>query len=264
MKALAACLLLGAAIATAGEARRIASYSPAATRILVDLGRADRLAGTTRWCELPPGHPAERICDAFAPELERLVALRPDLVILPRLANPLLAERLRAAGMRVEVLAAESPDSPAADIRLLGDLTNAKARASELASARHLLRPPSGRRVLIIWDGVLAGPDSYLSWVIRAAGGRPSPTQGLWPEWDAEAVALTNPDIVLYIHEAGPALPQASKARTEEWRSIPGLRSTSCSTKGYIFEMRAGSDWLPASGLPKAAQQLAELLDRHK
>lgn len=264
MNPLAACLLLGVSAAAADEARRIASYSPAATRILVDLGRADRLAGATRWCELPPGHSAARICDAFEPELERLATLRPDLIVLPRLANPLLAERLRAAGMRVTVLAAESPDSPAADIRLLGDLTDAGERAAELTTARHLLRPPSGRRVLIIWDGVLAGPESYLSWVIRAAGARPSPTHGLWPEWDAEAVALTNPDLVLYLHDAGPALPRPSKARTEEWRNLPGLRSTACSAKGYIFEMRAGSDWLPASGLPRAAQQLAELLDSHK
>jgi len=264
MSRLVACLLLAAALAGAGEARRIASYSPAATRILVDLGRADRLAAATRWCELPAGHPAARICDAFEPELERLVALRPELVVLPRLANPLLADRLRAAGMRVEVLAEESPVSPAADIRLLGDLADARDRATELTTARHPIRAPSERRVLIIWDGVLAGPDSYLSWVIRAAGARPSPTRGRWPEWDAEAVALTNPDLVLYLHDAASTLPRPSRARIEEWRKVPGLSSTACASKGYIFEMRAGSDWLPASGLPKAAQRLAELLDEHK
>lgn len=263
MERLVACLLLATASAAAAGPGRIASFSPAATRILVDLGRAESLVATTRWCELPADHPATRICDAFEPDLEALARQRPDLIVLPRLANPLLAERLRAARLRVEVLSAESPGSPAEDIRQLGKLTGAEGRAEELLSARHPLRSPTGRRVLIVWDGVVAGPESYLAWVIVAAGGRPSPTQGRWPEWNAEAIAHTNPDLVLYLRENGPSNPQPSPSRIEEWRRRPGLRSTNCSSNGYIFELRAGSDWLPASGLPKAAQQLADLMERH-
>jgi len=264
MSRLLAWLLLGASAALADEAARIASFSPAATRILVDLGRADRLVAATRWCELSPDTAPPRICDAFEPELERLAGRRPDVVILPRLANPLLAERLRAAGMRVAVLAAESPESPSADIRLLGELAGARMAATAWTARRQVLRPPSGRRVLLIWDGVLAGPESYLSWVIRAAGATPSPSQGRWPEWDAESVALTNPDLVLYLHEGGPSTPRPSKVRIEEWKNRPSLRSTTCCSKGYIFELRPNSDWLPATGLPKAAQLLADLLDKHK
>lgn len=259
-----ACLLLAIVTAPADETLRIASYAPAATRILVDLGQAERLVATTRWCELPPGHPAPRICDAFEPELERLAASRPGLVILPRLANPLLAERLRAAGLRAEILSEESPDSPAQDVRRLGELTGAKARAAGLNGARRAIRPAGERRVLIVWGEVVAGPDCYLSWVIRAAGAAPSPTQGRWPPWDAEAIALTNPDLVLYLHDGGPASPQPSTTKIEEWRKRPGLRSTNCCSKGYIFELRPDSAWLPASGLPKAASQLADLLDKHK
>jgi ABC-type Fe3+-hydroxamate transport system substrate-binding protein len=261
MRRLIACLALGTLAVAAGEPARIASFSPAATRILVDLGRAERLVATTRWCEVPPGGAAARICDAFEPDLEGLARERPDLVVLPRLANPLLSERIRSAGLRVEVLSAESPDSPAEDIRRLGELTGAEGRAAELLAARHPLRPPSQRRVLIVWDGVVAGPESYLAWVIRAAGARPSPTLGRWPEWDAEAIALTNPDLVLYLRTDGPPAPRASKSRIEEWRRRPGLRSTTSCSKGYIFEIQAGSDWLPASGLPKAARQLADLLE---
>lgn len=257
-------LALVALTAAAAEPPSIASFSPAATRILVDLGRADRIAAATRWCELPAGAEAPRLCDAFEPELERLLARRPDAVVVPRLANPLLADRLRAAGLRVVVLAPESPESPAADIRALGELALATAQAEALLAARRSLRPPNGRRVLIIWDNVCAGPDSYLSWVIRAAGAEPAPAKGTWPEWNPEEAALTNPDLVLYLDPSAPSLPQISRARLNEWRTRPGLRATKCATRGYIFEARPGTRWLPASGLPEAASNLARLMEENK
>lgn len=261
MSRLLAILLLVAEGPAAEPPARIASFSPAATRILVDLGQAHRVAAATRWCELPEGAAVPRVCDAFQPEIERLAAARPDTVVVPRLANPLLAERLRSAGMRVHLLSAESPESPAEDIRTLGRLVGAESRARELIAARRPLRPPSERRVLIVWGAVVAGPDSYLAWAVGAAGGRTAPAKGAWIPWDPEAVAITDPDLVLYLNEGGPPEPKPSPRLIEEWKSRPGLRSTTCSSKGYIFEMRPGSDWLPGSGLPGAAATLAKLLD---
>lgn len=264
MRSLLACLLALGQTASAEPPARIASFSPAATRILVDLGKADRVVAATRWCDLPPDSRARRICDAFEPEVERLIGLKPDAVIVPRLANPLLAERLRHAGFRVTLLAEESPDSPAADIRTLGNLTRTESRAAELVAHRRQLRPTDGRRVLVIWDGSVAGPESYVAWVIRAAGGIPAPREGRWSDWDPEAAALTNPDLVLYLREGGPSQPEVSQRWTEEWRVRAGLRITNCSIKGYIFELNPGSAWLPGSGLPEAAHILAELMHRTK
>ena len=259
-----ACLLVSLTWAEGAEPQRIASFSPAATRILCDLGVGDRIVAATRWCEIPEGSAAARSCDAFEPELEALLRLRPDAVIVPRLANPLLAGRLRDAGMRVELLAAESPESPVTDIRSLGALTGKDARASELIAQRVELRQPSKRKVLIVWSGVSAGPNSYLAWVIKAAGAQPVPTRGTWPEWDPESIALNNPDVVLYLETKGPPTPRVSSSRLEEWRSRPGLRTTVSATKGYIFELAPGTRWLPASGLPEAARELSLLLDNCK
>lgn len=261
MTRLLAILLLAAQGAAAEPPGRIASFSPAATRILADLGESGRVVAATRWCELPQGDATPRVCDAFQPEIERLAALRPEAVVVPRLANPLLAERLRSAGMRVHVLAPESPDSPAEDIRMLGELVAAENRASELVSARRPLAPPGQRKVLVVWDGVVAGPGSYLAWVITAAGARPAPAKGTWIPWDPEAVAATNPDLVLYLMEGGPAEPRPSPRLVDDWKSRPGLRTTTCASKGYIYEVRPDSRWLPASGLPAAAGALAKLLE---
>ena len=243
-------------------AERIASLSPAATRMVTDLGAARELVAVTRWCELPADHPARRDADAFEPDLESLAALRPTLVIVPRLANPLLAERLRGLGLRTEVLAPESPDAPARDIARLGALLGRETDATRLLEARRAQEalPRGGRRLLILWDGVMAGSESYLGWVIVNAGCETLPGDRRWPEWDSEVVARYNPELVLYLHAGGPEKPRRDEARLGEWKSTPGLRSTLAASTGCVYELRAGPDWLPASGLPRAAATLRELV----
>ena len=255
-------LLLALSVATgAAAAERVASLSPAGTRIARDLGAGDALVAVTRWCELPEGHPARRDLDAFEPDVERLVAARPTVVLVPRLANPLLAERLRGLGLRTEVLAAESPESPALDIARLGRALGKVAESERLLAERRACEkgPRGERRILVVWDGVMAGEGSYLAWAIEAAGGRAFPGSDRWPEWDSERVARYNPEVVLYLNEAAPGTPTRSEERLREWRSLPGLGATHAAREGCIFHLKPGSDWLPASGLPGAVEVLRGL-----
>jgi len=163
----AVCLL---ALLAQAEPSRIASYSPGATQTLLDLGASSEIVAATRWCPLPRSHPADRRCDAFTPDLEALLQTRPTLVVLPRLANPLWAEKCRGAGLNVLMLHQEGPDSVLKDIRLLGGAVGRKDRAEELAKALEGGGTSPSRRLLIIWDGMMAGPDSYLASPLKKAG----------------------------------------------------------------------------------------------
>lgn len=259
-------ILLGliALCARGGETTpRLASFSPAATRILADLGVADRIVAATRWCELPESHRASRTCDAFEPDLEALRASGAELVIVPRIADPRLAARIRSIGLRTVILAAESPNSPAEDIAALADATGRREAGRTLLAARQVGRgPASAGRVLIIWDGNCAGPASYLAWVIRAAGGEVALEEGAWPQWDIELGARARPDLVLLIRQEGPAEPTVDNEALDRWRGTPGLRATPAARTGSIYHVKSGSDWLPASGLPGAARKLGNLLGK--
>ena len=101
------------------------------TQTLLDLGCAEEIVMATRWCPLPKDHPAARDADVFLPDLERLLKTRPDLVILPRMANPLWAEKCAQAGLRTIVLHAEARNSVRKDIRLLGEATGRGQAASD-------------------------------------------------------------------------------------------------------------------------------------
>ncbi len=242
-------------------AQRIASFSPAATRILVDLGCAEQVVSATRWCDLPKAHSATRTCDAFEPDLEALLKSGATLAILPHLANPLLANRIRSAGIRAIILSEESPESPANDIRILGESTGRINECKRLLAERAELKSETrGKRVLIVWDGVCAGPLSYLSWTIRAAGAEPAPLQGSWPVWDVEEVVRGKPDAVIFLQTDGPEKVELDKINLEKWRSSPGLKSTPAAQTGSIFHLKPNSDWLPASGQPEVAKIIAALI----
>lgn len=256
----ATCLTLGA-----GEPR-IASFSPGATQTLIDLGCSAEIVMATRWCPLPKDHPAARDADVFLPDLERLLRTKPDLVILPRMANPLWAEKCAKAGLRTIVLAPESRDSVVKDFRLLGAATGRMTEAARLAT--ELTRRPAERTktIVIVWDGVMAGPESYLAEPLAASGFKSALGQGSWIKFDWELLAAAKPDAVLWIQNAAADRPiEADLSKAAEMTRLPAIKTLPCVKNQRIYVTNSGSKWLPGSGLLKTRQDLASVysaLDR--
>ena len=252
-----ACLF---ALTAWAEPLRIASYSPGATQTLVDLGCGAEIVAATRWCPLPAAHPAARFCDVFIPDLEALQQVRPSLVVLPRMANPLWAEKCRRAGLRVLVLQPEAPDSLLADIRNLGEATGESARAGELIKTLQSIPAQPPRKLLIIWDGMMAGPESYLAIALRRTGWKSALATGSWVKLDWEALAAARPDAVVWLDtraEDGPLSPSAKKQA--EMQEIPSVRALPCVKNARIYEGLSGSHWLPGSGLLQKLPDLTAL-----
>jgi ABC-type Fe3+-hydroxamate transport system substrate-binding protein len=251
---LTTCLTLGAA------GQRIASYSPGATQTLLDLGCADEIVMATRWCPLPKTHPAARDADVFLPDLERLLKTKPDLVIIPRMANPLWAEKCAQAGLRTIVLHPESRDSVRKDVTLLGKATGRTQAAKEfdILISGGSSAPP--KKIIIVWDGVMAGPDSYLAEPLAYAAFRSGLKQGAWVKFDWELLAAAKPDAVLWIQNAetnGPV--EAHPEKIAEMGRIPAIKDLTCVNKAHVYQAKSGSNWLPGSGLQKILPELGKL-----
>jgi len=254
---LGACLTLGA-----GE-RRIASYSPGATQTLLDLGCSAEIVLATRWCPLPKEHPAGRSADIFLPDLERLLLAKPDLVIIPRMANPLWAEKCAGAGLRTLVLHRESADSVSADITSIGEATGRADQAHRIAG--ELTKRPSRqlRPIIIVWDGVMAGPESYLSEPLAAAGLKSALPKGSWLKFDWELLASSKPEAVLWIQNGpkdGPIHSYSEKI--SEMKRIPSIRNLPCVAKERLYQADNFSNWLPGSGLNKIHEGLKDLREQ--
>ncbi len=102
-------LPLAADAARGGEApgaaipQQIISLGPALTEELILLGAGDKIVGVTTYCVLPADlQKIERVGTVTNFDLERVVALRPDVVLASSLTNRAQVEKLADLGIRVE------------------------------------------------------------------------------------------------------------------------------------------------------------------
>ncbi len=119
-----------------GPAKRIISLSPSLTELMFEAGAGDKLVGVTRYSDHPDA--ARRIPDVGDSshlDLERIVALKPDLVIAWRSGNALSdIEKLEKLGLTVfSTEAARLEDIPRL-LRIVGQLAGTSPRAESVAN----------------------------------------------------------------------------------------------------------------------------------
>ena len=191
-------------------ATRIVSFAPVVTETLFLLGRGDNVVGVTRFCDRPPQAAARDKVGGFVDiSLERVVALKPDLVIaMPSLGQRALLDRLRGLGIPVLVVFADG----FAEVKLmtsgLGDVVRARPAADALnadldlamAALRGKMLTPR-RAAVVVGHAplVVAGPGTFAAEALSIAGlsSAVPPDAPLWPVWSAESLALSGVQVLV-------------------------------------------------------------------
>ena len=185
---------------------RIVSLVPSLTEA-VALSAPGALAGATDWCTHPAGLDVVRVGGTKNPEVERIVALAPDLVIANEEENrePDL-EALRAAG--IDVLVTEVRTLPAAFRELDRVLTacgiTARPRWLDEAEAAWAAEPEPAERpaaVVPIWrrPWMVLGRDTFAGDLLTRLGvdhlyaGHPE----RYPRVPADVLRAAEPDLVV-------------------------------------------------------------------
>ena len=169
----------------AQPARRIVSLAPFITELLFDAGAGARVVGVSRFSDYPDAARALPVIgDAARLDLERIAALRPDLVIAWTSGTPAAATaRLEAMGLRVVVLDPRRLSDIPETLRALGRLAGTSPVADRAARdfdvqverlrARYSRRRPVPAFVEIATQPLLTLNDRHLvSDVLRLCGGR--------------------------------------------------------------------------------------------
>ena len=183
----------GVAVTLRRPPARVVSLAPSLTEIVFFLGKEKILVGVTRFCNYPPAAARlPRVGGVTDPDVERIVAARPDLVLCTLDGNP--RDRVRAleeAGIRCFAV---GPQNLAAVFSLvervgilLGVPGKARAAATELearanrASARGrndaagAAGPGAGPKAVFILSVsplIAAGPGTFLDELLRLSGAR--------------------------------------------------------------------------------------------
>ena len=126
---------LGRLVAINGTPQRIVSLAPSNTEILFALGLGDRVVGVTDWCDYPPeALEKEKVGDYAMPDIEKVAALNPDLV-LAGYGNPIeVVYTLAGLGLTVFGIKTTDLNDLLNDIRRIGEITDKEHEAANLTS----------------------------------------------------------------------------------------------------------------------------------
>ena len=193
-------------------ARRVVSLAPHVTELLFAAGGGARIVGTVNYSDYSAAARAiPRIGDNREVDLERLLALKPDLLVVWRHAESARQlEQLRRLGIPLFFSEprrlADIPDTLQRLGRLLGTEPQAQRRAQQLRTqlaelaARYRQQPPV-RVFYQVWDRPLytLNGRQIVSDAIRLCGGRNifARLPAVAPQVDIEAVLQENPEAIV-------------------------------------------------------------------
>ena len=90
------CLLLTLFLIPPIHALRLVSTSPAATEMIFDLEKGGALVGVSDYCHYPLEAKTKiKIGSALTPNYEKILAIKPDLILLQEVKNSPLKKRLK-------------------------------------------------------------------------------------------------------------------------------------------------------------------------
>lgn len=258
----------GQAIMLPAPARRIASLSPHATELLFAAGAGDRIVATVAHADHPAAARAiPRVGDANRLDLERLIALRPDLAVAWLDGTPERhLDQLRRAGIPVYRDRPRKLDDVAASIERLGHLAGTGASAAQAAGAYRarlgaLRRAQAGRTEVTVFFQVWRNPlltlngDQVIDDALRLCGGRNvfAGEARLVPTVDTESVVRRDPDVIVVTASPGDA-----DEALAPWRRLPALRATA---SGNLLALDSAALARPSPGMLDGVERLCGRLD---
>jgi iron complex transport system substrate-binding protein len=263
---LALLLFLAAAAAYAAPPQRIVSLAPHLTELAFTAGAGERIVATVEYSD----HPAAarripRLGDAFRVDLERLVALRPDAVLVWESGNPATTiERIRELHLPVVAFQTQRLQDVANALREIGRLAGTSEIAERAASGyerriqqlRDEYRDRTPVRVFIEVDDqplYTVNGKQIISEIVELCGGRNvfADLNEFAPAIGIEAVIAANPQAIISTDDTV----ADAAAEWQRWRHIEAVRI------GNVYTLRSDDIARATTRLTVAAESVCRTLD---
>lgn len=255
--------------------RRVVSLVPALTEILFAIGAGPQVVAVSSYDEFPPeAARLPRVGALLDPDGERILALRPDLVLVygSQIEQQAQFER---AGIRTFSYRHGGIGTVLDTIRELGQLTGHPAEAARVArdlqagieAVRARVQGRPRPRVLLVFErqprslrGIYAsGGRGFLHELLEAAGGR-----NVFADIDRESVQPSQetlldraPEVIIEVRARGLVEPGEVRKEQAVWSalsSLPAVRT------GRIHFLSGDYLVIPGPRLARAAETLSRVL----
>jgi iron complex transport system substrate-binding protein len=257
-------VLLGGA-AQADGPRRIVSLLPSITEAVCALDACERLVGVDRYSNWPASIASlPRLGGMDDAQLERIVALRPDLVLAA--PSTRVVDRLRSLGLRVVTLQADNHAEVRQALRQVAQLLDGRPDRAEalwagieadLAQAAQRVPPGwRGRRVYFEVSSTphAAGAASFIGETLSRLGLQNIVDAGMgpFPQLNPEFILRAQPELVM-----AAAQPLAEMPRRPGWQGLKALSARqTCAYAPATYDMLVR----PGPRLGEGARRIADCL----
>jgi iron complex transport system substrate-binding protein len=258
--------LLIAGTVHAAAPQRIVSLAPHLTELAFTAGAGERIVATVEYSNHPAAaRSIPRIGDAFRVDLERLLAVRPDVVLVWDSGTPApTVERIRALNLSVVSFQTHRLEHVALVLREIGRLAGTSEVAERAAadyerSIRELRERYRDRTTVSVFIEVDDRPlytvngRHIMSEIVELCGGRNvfADLNALAPAIGIEAVIAANPQAIISTDDTV----QDAAAVWSRWRHIEAVRT------GNVYTLRSDDIARATTRLTVAAEAVCRTLD---
>ena len=257
----------GRTTSIAKRPERIVSIGASNTEFLFALGAGDRVVGVDDFSDFPAAAKAKEKVGGVKVSVEKVVGLRPDLVLIIKLSDGTI-ERLASAGLPVVVVDPQGLADVYRSAALIGTAVGEDGQklASDLEKRVDAVRERTRGitpkpRVFHEVDAsdpakpFTVGPGSYLSELIGVAGGAniadraPSP----YPQLSLEEVVRADPEVIV-LADADYGVTAEQVAARPGWSGISAVKNKK------VFPISDSLVSRPGPRVAEAAEAYAKLL----
>ena len=259
---------LGRTVSVPATVERAVSLAPNLTEMIFAVGAGDHLVGVTTYCDYPEQAKAiEKIGDTQTPNIERIIALKPQVVFVSTASQlEAFTSSLADQGISVYVTNSTSLDGVFKDLIQIGDLLGhreqAEALVAELKGRVESVKRRTGENanqndtgkhrphvfVQISKEPLFTiGKDSFVTELIDSAGGE-SVTKDVasgYPKLSKETALALRPDVIILSDS------EDNREPNVVFKDSPAVKN------GHVYRIKADIISRPGPRLVDALEQIA-------
>jgi iron complex transport system substrate-binding protein len=257
----------GRKVRVPGNVTRIVSLAPNLTEIIYAVGAGNRLVGDTEYCDYPAeAKQVAKIGDTMHPSIERIIALRPEVVLVSTASQlEVFTRQLDEQRIAVFVTNPRSLEEVFHSIETLGDLFGTRDQASivvadlrkRAAALEVAIKPVKALKVFYQVSGeplYTIGREAYLTDLVRRAGGVSvtADVPGAFPRFSDEAALAARPEAII--------LPTGGSMGTANSSVAPPLKNSPAVLSNRIFKINDDHLSRPGPRLLDGLEEMARAL----
>lgn len=234
---------MGNEVVIESEPKKIISVAPSITELVYALGKGDNLVGRTDYCDYPEEAKAvESIGSLMDPNIEKIVELKPDIVIASTHFKDDVAKKLKDLGIKIVVINdSKNIDGAYESINKVGVILNTKDKAEELVNSNKKKIEEVNKKVkdeeapkayYVVGFGkngdFTATGDTFIAEMLGLAGGKNIAQDATGWAYSLEKIIENDPEYIIISKNFG---------MKDELISTEGYKELSAVKNNKVFEI---------------------------